>query len=278
MCRKHRERTRFMGFHDSTDWGCRVSGFGNLTGKRAIVTGGSSGIGQAIAVEFARAGADVIVHFAKSHAAADDIAEQIRRLGVRSVTLAADFSEGGGIEAFVDRAFSVWSGLDIWVQNAGVDLLTGDAAKLDYAAKLERLLDVDVRAGMLLAKGAGRRMVSAGRGGSILTMGWDQSDRGMAGDSGELFSAAKNAIMGFSRSLAMSLAPTVRVNCIAPGWIKTAWGETASNSWQQRVLDETPLQRWGRPEDIAKLARFLVSDEAAYITGQVINCNGGAVR
>ena len=76
----------------------------------------------------------------------------------------------------------------------------------------------------------------------------------------------------------MSLAPKVRVNCIAPGWIKTAWGEAASEVWQQRVLDETPLQRWGQPEDIAHLARFLVSDDAAYITGQVINCNGGAVR
>ncbi len=254
-----------------------MSAFGNLTGKRAIVTGGSSGIGQAIANEFARAGADVIVHFAASHAAANEVSEQVRRYGVRSVTLAADFSDDCAIETFVDQAFSVWGGLDIWVQNAGVDLLTGDATKLDFSAKLDRLLDVDVRAGMLLAKWAGQRMVTAGQG-SIVTIGWDQSDRGMAGDSGELFSAAKNAIMGFSRSLALSLAPTVRVNCIAPGWIKTAWGKSASDSWQQRVLDETPLKRWGRPEDIAKLARFLVSDEAAYITGQVINCNGGAVR
>ena len=255
-----------------------MSSFGNLTGKRAIVAGGSSGIGQAIAVEFARAGADVIVHFAKSYAAAHVVSEEARQLGVRSVTLAADFSDGSGIVPFVDQAFSVWNGLDIWVQNAGVDLLTGDATKLDYATKLERLFDVDVRAGMLLTKQAGERMVRAGRGGSILTIGWDQSDRGMAGDSGELFSAAKNAIMGFSRSLAMSLAPEVRVNCIAPGWIKTAWGETASESWQHRVLNETPLKRWGAAEDIAKLARFLVSDDAAYITGQVINCNGGAVR
>lgn len=254
-----------------------MSGFGNLTGKCAIVTGGSSGIGRAIAMEFARAGANLIVHYSKSDVAAAEVSEEARQLGVRSRTLAANFSETRGIEAFVDQAFSVWNGLDIWVQNAGVDLLTGDAAKLDYSAKLERLLDVDVRAGMLLTKLAGRRMVTAGQG-SIVTIGWDQSDRGMAGDSGELFSAAKNAIMGFSRSLAMSLSPTVRVNCIAPGWIKTAWGDTASNSWQQRVLDETPLKRWGRPEDIAKLARFLVSDDAAYITGQVINCNGGAVR
>ncbi len=255
-----------------------MSRFGNLTGRRAIVAGGSSGIGHAIALEFARAGADVIVHFAKSHAAADAVSEEAHGLGVRSVTLAADFSDDSGIEAFVDQAFSVWNGLDIWVQNAGVDLLTGGAAKLDYTTKLDRLLDVDVRAGILLVKHAGERMANSGQGGSILTIGWDQSDRGMAGDSGELFSAAKNAIMGFSRSLAMSLAPAVRVNCIAPGWIKTAWGETASDSWQQRVFDETPLKRWGRPEDIAKLARFLVSDDAAYITGQVINCNGGAVR
>jgi 3-oxoacyl-[acyl-carrier protein] reductase len=100
----------------------------------------------------------------------------------------------------------------------------------------------------------------------------------MEGNSGELFAASKNAIMGFSRSLALSLAPKVRVNCIAPGWIKTAWGETASQSWQQRVLNETPLKRWGFPEDIAKLARFLCSSDASFITGQVINVNGGAVR
>ena len=254
-----------------------MSGFGDLTGKRAIVTGASSGIGRAIALEFARAGADVIIHFAKSRETAEAVAAEARRLGVRSETLAADFSRGEQWEAFVAEAFLVWGGLDVWVQNAGADLLTGAAAKLNYEDKLERLLDVDVRAGMLLAKQAGERMVKAGRG-SIVTLGWDQSDRGMAGDSGELFSAAKNAIMGFSRSLAMSLAPTVRVNCIAPGWIKTAWGEAASESWQQRVLNETPLRRWGQPEDIAKLARFLASDDAAYITGQVINCNGGAVR
>ena len=100
----------------------------------------------------------------------------------------------------------------------------------------------------------------------------------MDGDSGELFATAKNAVMGFTRSLAVSLAPQVRVNCIAPGWIQTAWGDQASEYWQNRVLDETPLRRWGQPEDIAAVARFLLSDEASYMTGQVINVNGGAVR
>ncbi len=79
-------------------------------------------------------------------------------------------------------------------------------------------------------------------------------------------------------AVAVSLAPKVRVNCIAPGWIRTAWGEVASDVWQDRVLRETPLARWGTPEDIAKLARFLSSLDASYMTGQVINCNGGAVR
>jgi 3-oxoacyl-[acyl-carrier protein] reductase len=84
--------------------------------------------------------------------------------------------------------------------------------------------------------------------------------------------------MAFSRSLALSLAPTVRVNCLAPGWIRTAWGEGASSRWQQRVLRETPLSRWGRPEDVAAVARWLTSPAASFLTGQIIRINGGAVR
>ena len=85
-------------------------------------------------------------------------------------------------------------------------------------------------------------------------MGWDQAETGMEGDSGELFAATKGAVMAFTRSLALSLAPTVRVNALAPGWIKTAWGESASHAWQERVLRETPLARWGTPEDVADAA------------------------
>jgi NAD(P)-dependent dehydrogenase (short-subunit alcohol dehydrogenase family) len=99
----------------------------------------------------------------------------------------------------------------------------------------------------------------------------------MEGDSGELFGAAKGAVMAFTRSLARSLAPKVRVNCLAPGWIKTAWGENASAQWQDRVRAETPLRRWGLPEDVAAAARWLASPAAAYITGQIIRINGGAI-
>ena len=97
----------------------------------------------------------------------------------------------------------------------------------------------------------------------------------MPGESGEMFATIKGAVMAFSRSLAGSLAPHVRVNCLAPGWIKTAWGESTSAYWHQRAAAEALLGRWGTPEDVARVARFLVSPAAGFITGQVVPVNGG---
>jgi 3-oxoacyl-[acyl-carrier protein] reductase len=251
--------------------------FANLSTLNAVVTGASSGIGRAIALEIARAGANVVVHFSRSREPAEHVARAIRQLGREAQTLQADFSDPAAAKRFADQAWDLSGGVDLWINNAGADLLTGPENQLSYEAKLRLLLQVDVQSALELAKSIGLRMRDA-RGGAVLMIGWDQADRGMEGDSGELFAAAKNAIMGFTRSLAVSLAPKVRVNCIAPGWIKTAWGETASDVWQERVLRETPLQRWGTPDDIARYARFLLSDEASFITGQVINVNGGAVR
>ena len=117
--------------------------------------------------------------------------------------------------------------------------------------------------------------MKAAGGGAIVNLGWDQAEQGMAGDSGEMFAATKGAIMAFSRSLAKSLAPQVRVNCLAPGWIKTSWGEQASAYWQQRATRESLRGRWGLPEDVAAVARFLASPAADFITGQVIAVGGG---
>jgi 3-oxoacyl-[acyl-carrier protein] reductase len=203
---------------------------------------------------------------------------------VRGEARFANLSDAEACRRLVEEAWSCWGGLDIWINNAGADTLTGEAASWSFERKLQELLAVDVAATMLLSRAVGQRMRDAAKGGGtgvspvIINMGWDQAESGMEGDSGELFAATKGAIMAFSRSLALSLAPTVRVNCLAPGWIRTAWGEGASRSWQERVLRETPLGRWGRGEDVAAVARWLVSPAAAFISGQIIRVNGGAIR
>ncbi|HEV8067287.1 MAG TPA: SDR family oxidoreductase [Planctomycetaceae bacterium] len=251
--------------------------FGNLSGRRAVVTGSSSGIGRAIALEFARAGADLVVHARRAAIDAERLADEVRRLGRSATVLLADLGLAESLPTFVDDCWRALRSVDVWVNNAGADLLTGEDARRSFEEKLQVLLDVDVRSSVVLSKLAGERMAREA-GGIILNIGWDHADRGMEGPSGELFAASKNAVMGFTRSLAVSLAPRVRVNCIAPGWIRTAWGETASEAWQERVRKDTPLGRWGTPEDVAKVARFLASSDAAYLTGQVIRINGGAVR
>ncbi len=254
-----------------------VSEFAELSGLRAVVTGSTSGIGRAIALSFVDAGAEVVIHGCRSRDAAESVAAELRSHGPRVIAVMADVGEEESLPMFVERCWAELGGIDIWVNNVGADLLTGGEAKLEFADKLQRLYEVDVRSTLLLSRLVGQRMATAG-GGVILNIGWDQAERGMEGDSGELFAAAKSAIMGFTRSLAVSLAPSVRVNCIAPGWIRTKWGEGANDVWQQRVLRETPLKRWGTPEDVAAVARFLASREASYLTGQVIYVNGGAVR
>ena len=248
-----------------------------LAGRCAVVLGSTSGIGRATALALAEAGADVIVHGRRSVAAADAVAEECRRKGVRAEVLMADLADRDAGDRLVEAAWSIFGKVDAWLHFAGADTLTGDAAKLPFDAKLDLLLAVDVVATIRLCRAVGGRMKAAGSG-TIVTMGWDQAETGMEGDSGELFAAAKGAVMAFTRSLSLSLAPTVRVNAVAPGWIRTAWGEEASSGWQDRVLRETPLKRWGTPEDVARAAVFLVGPESEFLTGQVVRVNGGAVR
>ncbi len=250
--------------------------FADLTGKRIVVTGSSSGIGKGIALECARAGADLVISYCRSQMAAQAVADEVQTLGSAATVILTDVADAQSRSSFVEECLD--SGpVHAIVNNAGADLLTGQMREADFATKLRMLLDVDVTGTVELSRMFGEHFLSQ-QYGSILNIGWDQSDRGMEGNSGELFATAKNAVMGFTRSLSLSLSPTVRVNCIAPGWIKTAWGEETSDYWQQRVMNETPLKRWGLPQDIANMARFLLSDDASYITGQVINVNGGAVR
>lgn len=248
-----------------------------LRGLRTAVIGATSGIGRAVALALGDAGADVLVHGRQSRQAAEELAHLLQSRGVRSNVLMADLADREAGDRLVKEAWQVWNGLDAWLQIAGADVLTGNGPRLSFEAKLELLWSVDVVATIRLCRDVGRRMKTQGQG-AIVTMGWDQAETGMEGDSGELFAATKGAIMAFTRSLALSLAPRVRVNALAPGWIRTEWGENASDTWQARVLRETPLARWGTPADVARVARFLISPDAGFITGQIVRVNGGAVR
>ncbi len=245
-----------------------------LAGLTAVVTGSSSGIGRAIALELAAAGAACLIHARQSEEAALDVARQVEQHGVPALVHLADVGDSSTHAGLVDAAWQWRGGVDIWVNNAGADVLTGAAAKWSFERKLAELWRVDVAGTMGLARLAGARMKERGAG-AILNIGWDQAEHGMAGDSGELFAATKGAIMAFTRSLARSLAPQVRVNCVAPGWIRTAWGSQASDYWQQRAEKESLLARWGTPEDVARCVRFLASPSASFVTGHILPCNGG---
>lgn len=245
----------------------------SLFGQTAVVTGSSSGIGRAIALELARAGAHVLVHARANRSGAEEVARRIESLGRESKVVLADLGDLAAQDQLVEMSWS-WRPIDIWVNNAGADVLTGSAADWSFEDKLAALWRVDVVASLRLSRLVGARMKERGSG-VILNMGWDQAETGMEGDSGEMFAAVKGAVMAATRSLAKSLAPEVRVNCLAPGWIRTEWGQHASAEWQQRAARESLLGRWGEPEDVARVACYLASPVAAFINGQIVHINGG---
>lgn len=245
-----------------------------LDGLTAVVTGSSSGIGRAIAVELAAAGACCLVHARRSVAAAEETANKVRDLGVEAQVVLGDLANPEFHTALVEQAWNWRGSVDIWVNNAGADVLTGEPATWSFSRKLDELWRVDVVATINLSREIGVRMKQRGSG-VIINMGWDRAEHGLAGDSGELFAATKGAVMAFSKSLAFSLAPSVRVNCVAPGWIKTKWGDSASPYWQELAHDQSLLARWGQPADVAAAVRFLASPAAGFVTAQTVAINGG---
>ena len=257
----------------------------DLEGRTALVTGSTRGIGRAVALELAAAGAMVAVH-GRSAAGAAEVAGLLETAGRHAGTFLADLSDPRGAAGLVEKVADRLPAIDVLVAVAGADVLTGEPARWSFDRKLHELLQVDVVSTMTITRAVGRLMrdrhgrdgaVVSGAG-SIVTIGWDQAETGMEGDSGELFAATKGAVMAFTRSLARSLAPAVRANCVAPGWIRTAWGEGASEAWQERARRESMLRRWGTPEDIAAAVHWLVSPDAAFVTGQVLPVNGGFRR
>jgi 3-oxoacyl-[acyl-carrier protein] reductase len=241
------------------------------------VTGASSGIGRAIAETFAAQGATVLLTHRASPERAGEVAEAIAARGGRALVAQADLGTREACERLVAQARDELGRLDVWVNNAGADVLTGEAAAWDWERKLDTLLAVDLKGTVACSYAAGDLMRRQDGGGTILNMSWDHVTTGMAGDDPQLFSAVKGGVLAFSKSLARALAPEVRVNVLSPGWIETSFGEQVDREFHRSVAQDTPLGRWGRPQDVADAALYLASPEAAFVTGQAINVNGGVV-
>src|SRR5881398_21508 len=206
---------------------------------------------------------------------------QIALLGdVRAEAIRADVAEQGDLDALAETLRRTFGHVDVWVNNAGADILTGDAARLSRTEKLDRLLAVDLR-GTVLASWKAVEVMDAhppASGGVILNMSWDHVlGGGIKSDYAQVFCAAKGGVYSFSRALAHSVAPRIRVNVLGPGWIETAYGSGLDPAVKQRIAAKIPLGRWGTPEDIAHAAVYLASDVAAYVTGQMLMINGGGV-
>jgi 3-oxoacyl-[acyl-carrier protein] reductase len=219
----------------------------------------------------------VLLTYRRSEPAARAVADVIAAQGGRASIARADLGTRAGCEALVQEARERLGGVDVWVNNAGADVLTGEAAGWDWERKLDVLLAVDLKGTVACSYAVGALMREQPGGGAILNMSWDHVTTGMAGGNPELFSAVKGGVLAYSKSLARSLAPQVRVNVLCPGWIETAFGREADPRLRREVEASTPLGRWGSPADVAAAAVYLASPAAAFVTGQAINVNGGLV-
>ena len=248
-----------------------------LIGRTALVTGASSGIGRAIALALARSGADVALTYRANLGGARDVESEIRDLGRKARVIPLDVADERSVEEVGPAARDAFGDLDVWVNNAGADILTSPNSSLTDVKKLDLLLAVDLRGTILASWRAAELLSAQEEGGVIINMSWDHVLTGMPGVNPQMFAAVKGAVQAFSKSLARSLAPRVRVNVLAPGWIETSFVEDMDEDTRRAIEEATPLNRLGTPHDVAGAAVFLASPAAAFITGQTILVGGGAV-
>ena len=248
-----------------------------LQDKVTVVTGASSGIGRAIALAFAGEGARVVVNYNRSAERAAEVVGEIRGLSGQAVAVQADMADPDAVAGLIETASAEFGRIDVWVNNAGADILTGSSARLPDCQKLAMLTDVDLK-GTIQCCWAVAEVMQRQGGGVIINMSWDQAVHGYPGTNPQMFAAVKAGIQGFSKSLARTIAPAVRVNVLAPGWIATAFAnDVMDEDYYSGRIAEIPLQRFGTPEDVAAAAIFLACDDSAYITGAVLNVGGGVV-
>lgn len=246
--------------------------------RNAVVTGSSRGIGAAVAVALAGQGFDLVVHGQSDSEHLQAVCGQISAGGARATAIAADFRHTDQLAGFVTQCWQVLGSVDAWVHAAGADVLTTSMKTSSFEERLRILWQVDVLAATLLLRDVVARMQAqnpAPGGCSVTTIGWDQAAHGFEGDAGLLFGSTKGAVMALTRSLAKSAAPRVRVNCVAPGWVRTAWGKSAAPPWQNRAVAESLSGRWTTVDDVAAACAFLASDAASAVFDQILVVNGG---
>lgn len=243
----------------------------DLTGKVALVTGASRGIGAAVALKLAAAGAAVAVNYAGSQAAADAIVEQIVSSCGRAVALQADVSDPEAATALVDRTIAELGGLDVVVNNAGI---TRDGLLVRMTDEnWDAVIRTNLTGVFSVTRAAGKVLMKQ-RSGSIVNM---TSVVGVVGNAGQAnYAAAKAGVIGLTKSVAKELANRgVRVNAIAPGFIETDMTAELPEAARTAALEQIAMKRFGSVDDIAAAALFLASDDSSYITGQVLAVDGG---
>ncbi|MEW6540001.1 MAG: 3-oxoacyl-[acyl-carrier-protein] reductase [Bacillota bacterium] len=242
-----------------------------LDGRTALVTGASRGIGRAVALALAAAGADLVLNYASNTTAAEQVAAEAERSGSRVLLFRADISRPQEAAELVQAGLNGFGGLDILVNNAGItrDNLLLRMTDQDW----DEVLNVNLKGAFNTTRAALRPMIKARRG-RIINI---SSVIGLRGNAGQAnYAAAKAGLIGFTKSVAREVGSRhITVNAIAPGFIQTEMTQGLSPAVRERMVSEIPLGRLGTPEDVAALVVFLAGDAAGYITGQVIAVDGG---
>lgn len=243
-----------------------------LKGKVALITGSVRGIGKAISLCFAKAGADIVINYTsdRSEVEAKNLVEEITQMGVKALAIKADISKSEEAKGLIAEAIKHFGKLDILVNNAGItkDMLLIRMSEEEF----DRVIEVNLKGTFNCTKEASRAMLKAG--GSIINM---TSVVGLNGNAGQSnYAASKAGVIGFTKSVAKEFAgKKLRVNAIAPGFIETDMTQVLADKVKEGVMRNIPMKRFGASDEVAKVALFLASDLSSYVTGEVIKVDGG---